>query len=308
MSFPSGRIAVNDLFKVSNILLNNILQEFVYVQNRNKVNKGLFDVSILSIDDTIQFMKVRPNSIVRFGDGEFMLMNGKSLHNYQTYDADLGRQLLSIFNSNIEKLLVCAPEPLVGVKKYKHRSRVYWTNHLIHEYPLYKAILGKKIYGNSFVSRPYMIYKNKELCKGWFDGIKSIFKNKDIILVEGVYSRSGVGNDLFSGAERVRRILCPSINAYDSYDKILDEVCKIDKKSLIIVAIGPAGKVLTADLVARGYWVLDLGHIDSEYEWFLSQASKKVKIANKHTADTKDYGLATCEDPKYLNSIIKIIE
>ena len=297
------------IFKIIKIAFNRFDQECIYIQNRKKINKGLFGVSILSIDETIQFMKDRPNSIVRFGDGEFMLMNGKSIENYQLFNPELSLKLTHIFNTSTKNLLVCIPEPVAGIEKYKHSSRVHWTNQIIRDYTMYKNALKKnKVYGNSFVSRPYMIYKNKDSCQSWFDGIKSIFKNKDIVLVEGVYSRSGVGNDLFTGAKRVRRILCPSKNAYDSYDKILNETCKIAKDTLIIVAIGPAGKVLTADLAANGYWVLDLGHIDSEYEWFLARANKKERIANKHTADTKDSELTTCEDPEYLNSIIKIIE
>lgn len=31
--------------------------------------------------------------------------------------------------------------------------------------------------------------------------------------------------------------------------------------------------------------IIDLGHIDSEYEWYQMGATSKVKLPNKHTAE-----------------------
>ena len=38
---------------------------------------------------------------------------------------------------------------------------------------------------------------------------------------------------------------------------------------MIIIALGPTATVLAYDLAMVGYWALDMGHIDLEYEWFL---------------------------------------
>ena len=43
--------------------------------------------------------------------------------------------------------------------------------------------------------------------KNRFDKLKLIWKNRDVVLIEGVYTRFGVGNDLLSGAKSVTRIL-----------------------------------------------------------------------------------------------------
>ncbi len=40
--------------------------------------------------------------------------------------------------------------------------------------------------------------------------------------------------------------------------------------------LGPTAKLLSYDLTKRGYQAIDLGHIDSEYEWFQMKAESKV--------------------------------
>ena len=41
--------------------------------------------------------------------------------------------------------------------------------------------------------------------------LKQIWKDKDILIVEGVTSRSGVGNDLFDGANSISGLSVPPI-------------------------------------------------------------------------------------------------
>ena len=149
--------------KIVKILLSRIKSQIVYLKYKNRVNKGLFDVNILSIDKTIEFMSVRGNSIVRYGDGEFQLMNGKGITSYQEFDEMLGKRLRQIANTVEEGILVCIPEPMCGVSNYVFSSRVHWTNQLLQNSSMYRKVIKKdRVYGNSFVSRPYMIYKDKQ--------------------------------------------------------------------------------------------------------------------------------------------------
>ncbi len=53
-----------------------------------------------------------------------------------------------------------------------------------------------------------------------------IFTDKNILLVEGKYSHSGVGNDMFDKAASVKRILGLNKNAFAKYDDIKNEVLK----------------------------------------------------------------------------------
>lgn len=85
----------------------------------------------------------------------------------------------------------------------------------LHRKDWYKHLNNDKVYVNSFLSRPYMIFKDKTKCNYYFEMIKKLWNEKDIIIIEGYGSRLGVGNDLFNGAKSVCRILCPPKNAYE---------------------------------------------------------------------------------------------
>lgn len=132
------------------------------------------------------------------------------------------------------------------------------------------------------------------------------FTDKNILLVEGKYSRNGVGNDMFDKAASVKRILVPNKNAFAKYDDIKNEVLKnVNLDTLVLLAMGPSAKPLVCDLVEQGYWVLDIGHIDSEYEWFLSKTVTKERTKiNKHIAELSDANIAECTDTDYLDSIV----
>ena len=69
--------------------------------------------------------------------------------------------------------------------------------------------------------------------------------------------------------------------------------------------LGPTAKVLAYDLFMDGYRALDLGHLDSEYEWFKMGTRKKVKLANKHTAEQNyDDDVGEITDNLYQGQII----
>ncbi|MDD7357228.1 MAG: GT-D fold domain-containing glycosyltransferase, partial [Streptococcus hyointestinalis] len=46
---------------------------------------------------------------------------------------------------------------------------------------------------------------------------------------------------------------------------------------LVLVMLGPTAKVLVKRLADSGIQAIDLGHIDSEYEWYQMKATHKVK-------------------------------
>ena len=84
---------------------------------------------------------------------------------------------------------------------------------------------------------------------------------------------------------------------------------KIDKKKLILLALGPTATVLAYDLYKLGYQIVDVGHIDIEYEWFLRNTTQKISIKNKYVAEVNgDSNIFTkVKDKKYYNQIISKI-
>ena len=99
----------------------------------------------------------------------------------------------------------------------------------------------------------------------------------------------GVNNDLFSKTKSLRRILGPSENAFDRYDDLIFKVKEVaDHDTLILLALGPTATVMAYELAKAGYWAVDIGHIDIEYEWFLMGATSKVAIEGKYTNECDD--------------------
>ena len=156
------------------------------------------------------------------------------------------------------------------------------------------------------ISRFYIEYKDKSKIPYYIKKLKQIWDKKDILIIEGEMSRLGVGNDLFNNSKSIKRILCPAINAFNVYEKIISQAKKIDKSNLILLALGPTSSVLAYDLYKIGYQVIDVGLIDIEYEWFLRKAKKKIQIENKYVNEAygNKYKFGKVKDKNYYKEII----
>lgn len=54
---------------------------------------------------------------------------------------------------------------------------------------------------------------------------------------------------------------------------------------IILLAIGPTATVLSYDLADNGFQVIDIVHLDVEYQWYLMQAKKKMPLENRTTVN-----------------------
>ena len=127
-------------------------------------------------------------------------------------------------------------------------------------------------------------------------------------MIEGEKTRFGIGNDLLNNAKSIKRILCPTRNAYNLYDKILNATLKVDKNYLIIIALGPTATVLAYDLTKYGYQAVDLGHADIQYELYLRKASKHIlipyKYVNEYRNGINEKTVGKAPDIRYYDQII----
>lgn len=142
-----------------------------------------------------------------------------------------------------------------------------------------------RIYSDTYVTRPYVVYKDMftEAPRKRFEALKQIWKDKRVIVVEGAQTRLGVGNDLLKQAKDVKRIIAPPTSSFDRYDEIYKECLNIGNSAdLFLLAIGPSSGVLAYDLALQSYQAVDVGHIDLEYEWFLAGKGTRVSVPNKY--------------------------
>ena len=129
-----------------------------------------------------------------------------------------------------------------------------------------------------------------------------------LVLVEGAQTRFGVGNDLLDNAGSVVRILAPAVNAFSKYDEILSAIRQEADGRLILLALGPTATVLACELCRLGFWAIDIGHLDIEYEWYRMGAKEKVAVPGKYTNEAGGVDVAECDDAGYKNQIIRRIE
>lgn len=270
------------------------LKNFKYEISHEFNKKFLSVPKIVNKEDLVEILINTDKSISRFGDGEFnIIINGKPASQndtkniYQGYNEYIVKRAKEILIQDDENLCVCIPNNFENLNKMRNKSKKTWQIVMgKSRKKIYKILNMDKTYYDSFISRPYMDFKkndkNYKKTQTYFNKLKQIWENKNIIFVEGYGSRLGVGNDLFKNAKSIKRILCPNQSAYEKYDEILKECKKQPKNTLFILALGMTATVLAADLCALGYRALDVGHIDIEYEWFLMKAQDKIEIKNKN--------------------------
>ena len=267
-------------------------------------------LKIASDEETLNEIINNEKSISRFGDGEFLIMFGGSLV-FQKSNKILSNRLKEILNNNDNQFLVGINVPYRDIYKFKNHSKKHWNKFFNkYKFKLVKILNKKKKYYYAGISRFYFKYKDKpNLLSNYIKKLKKIWENKNILIIEGKYSRIGVGNDLFMKAKSIKRIICPSVNAFYVYDKIIKSVLKMEEKRLILIALGPSATILSYDLYKLGYQTIDFGHMDIEYEWFLRNVTKKTKIENKFVSEVKgnSYKFSTVKDKNYYQQIISYI-
>lgn len=276
------------------------------VENRLALD---FDICVKNNSETLNLILENRCSIARFGDGEFDIIAGNSIP-YQEYNETLAAELKEIIARQSDThFMTCLPDVFENQSRYNEACQSFWKGHLQAYRQLYNDVCTASWYGSTFVSRPYIDLADKSTVTGYFDRLKSLWDNRDVLIVEGKTTRSGVGNDLFDNAKSLVRIIGPSKNAYRAIDRIESKIEEYGTDKLILLMLGPTAKVISYHLYKKGYWLIDIGHIDSEYEWCKLGAVEKVKLPNKHTAEHNyDQDIVFDHDQVYESQIVATVE
>ena len=297
----------------TNIPSTNLCEKNVVIADEAHVRTINDGPVTKNVQQTIDELLNTHKSLVRFGDGEYLIMLNKGNPAFQNKNNLLMQRLREIIKSNNENILVGIVS-MWGPYKCDEfcKSKRYWENLFSKiKTEVSKYIDFNKTYYSADITRvtsfnPRLSADRKaDIQNNHFNKIKKIWENKDITVIEGCQTRMGVGNDLFSNCRSIQRILCPATNAFNKYDEIFNFCKTQDKNRLYILALGPTAKVLAYDMANLGFRVLDLGHLDICYEWFLRRAGGKCRVPCKYVNEVPGGGkVADCIDPKYLQEII----
>lgn len=238
-------------------------------------------IKVHSIDETIDELLHTEKSMVRFGDGEIVMIKGRDLV-LQKAQPEIAEGLKKILAYPYDDLIVTIPGVFDTLSDHTKESRQFWRDHLLMCRKTYEKYCNPdRVYYSTFISRCYYFAKDKNRCAQWYDGIRDIWKDRSVVVVEGERSHNGVGNDLLDRAAGVERIICPPKDAYGSLNRILEACMQYDRERLFLLSVGVAAKFIAMELFEKGYRVLDIGNLDMEYEWYVRGADHKIPL-EKH--------------------------
>lgn len=263
---------------------------------------------VLDTKTSLRLILDKKRSVARFGDGEFNIMRGGAL-GFQESDSSLADKLYEVIHERVDGLEIGIPDVFGDLSEYTNKSARFWKAYLgMHRGEMVQLLDLDRAYLNTNMTRFWTGYKEKSGVKEIVELYQKIWEDRNVVFVEGELTRMGVGNDLFSSAASIKRILCPAKNAWNRYDEILSTIIDLDmsKDTLFILALGPTATVLAYDLTKHGYQVLDLGHLDVQYEYSLRNATDKMAIEGKYVNENiagREVSDSIVDDA-YRNSII----
>lgn len=277
--------------------IKDILAAIVYFLYEKGILRG--SIRVHSIDETIDELLHTEKSMVRFGDGEIVMIKGIDLM-LQKASAEIADGLKEILAYRYDDLIVTIPGIFDGLSDHHKASQKFWRDHLLFCRKTYETYCNpNRVYYTTFVSRCYYFAKDRTPCDGWFAKIRKIWENRDVVIVEGSRTHNGVGNDLLDTAKTIERIICPPSDAYGALPAILEACAAYEKDRLFLLSVGVAAKFLAAELFRQGYRVLDIGNLDMEYEWYVRRAPGKCKLEKHDIAGEEANRKAALHDEAY---------
>lgn len=286
-------------------MIKKIIRQFVYEHFLIPIAfKKTSKLQIMNSLESVKFIIDHKCSLSRFGDGELDSIEGLG-GEYQHPSLRLSSMLLECLQSDLPNHKVAIPNHL---NYYEGKPKQgFWTNYVVGHHKMFLRWLSfDKVYLDTQLTRFYFEHKDKSHCAEHISLIKQIWEGRDVVIVEGAKTRSGIGNDLYANTKSIQRILGPALSGFAKYDDIYNYIVNnVCKDKLILLSFGITATVLAYELSKLGYQAIDLGHLDIEYEWFRMGAKDRVPVKGKFTNESAEgHNPSKCEDPIYIKQII----
>lgn len=292
-----------------NKIINALIRRYRWYVADPLARRPFQNLKIMDSFESIQYIIDHRCSISRYGDGELSFFWGVK-EGYQVVDEKLIAGLKHVLQATD------APNHIVGIPYYVKNvdgtvkiTRTFWGD-FMRKYGkrLRPFFSDKRTYIDTQISRFYIEYYDRDRSTRQLQMLKQIWEGRDVVIVEGNQSRTGVGNDLYSNTKSLHRILGYSTNGFSHYDDMLKAITThVDPKDdkLILLSYGPTATILAYDLAKLGYQAVDIGHLDIEYEWYQRGDVNGGVVKGKYTNEAMGgNNVEECADEKYLSQII----
>jgi Glycosyltransferase GT-D fold len=214
---------------------------------------------MLSLEHTMRRITDERLCFARFGDGEFRIMLRHEFNlRFQKWSPGLARDLRSVLTFDgfdRDRLLLGFPYPSRGL---------YWSNVWLDIWPDLKPLLDTSVkYGCTHVSRPLFF---QHLSQTGVELWRKVWEGQEICIITGEHSRFSLVPELFDNVKASRFVYSTPVDAYADLPRLMDVLEADDREQLYLVALGPAGTLVTAWLARMGRWAIDVGHISNSWE------------------------------------------
>ncbi len=227
---------------------------------------------VLSEEETLRLLVDEKKSICRFGDGEFKLIVGERHKSFQDVDRRLNERMIDVLNSD-------HPDILIGihpVRSYDLLTRI-WRKFIIRiGEDVLKLLNPKRIYPSMGVFRELPL-TDEAAFNQRIEAIKKLWQGRKILFVVGKNSRFEFVDELFDNVASVDYVYAPAKNAFNEYERILDDVRRYSKDDyLLLIVLGPTATVMAYDLALEGFQAIDFGQMPGIYTRQKAKFSKKL--------------------------------
>lgn len=236
--------------------------------------------SVLSSQDTLDFLCRTNCSFSRFGDGEFGLIKGiKGKGLFQEYNENLALRLKEVLSSKNDKVLIGINYFYFNCPHDLNREQDFFYNNVsVEERTIVESFLSSNsVYGDSACTMPYNLYNSSFNFESYFNKFRTIWDKKDIVVVCGKTVFSKIKYNIFDNAKSITYIYGPRTNAFSSYDEIYSQCLEQPKDKLFLIILGQTATVLAYDLALKGERrAIDIGHLAKDYDYFKKQIPRDV--------------------------------
>ena len=214
---------------------------------------------MLGLEQTMRRIIDERLSFARFGDGEFRIMLRHEFNlRFQKWSPGLAEDLRSVLTFDgfdRDRLLLSFP--------YPHRG-LYWSSTWVDIWPDLKPLLDTSTpYGCTHVSRPLFFQRLGDTGVALW---REVWEGQEVCVITGEHSRFALVPQLFDNIKASRFVYSTPVNAYADLPRLMDLLAAEDDQQLFLVALGPAGTLVTAWLSRMGRRAIDVGHISNSWE------------------------------------------
>lgn len=214
--------------------------------------------------ETLEILLQSQKSFIRFGDGEYDIMEGKSIP-FQEYDKHLAQTLQEAITSQDENLLIGLGYAYFHLPCNNRVPEFKYTWLTDNYHTIKKYLVPHKEYGATEMSQVYAGYKDYDF-ERHYALLKQLFVDKKIVVICGDKVLANVQYSIFEGVKEISYIYGATKHAYKGIAALKEQILHFSKDYVLIFALGPAGKALGYEMFKLGYRVLDIGHSIKDYD------------------------------------------